>query len=156
VIDTPTDRVSVGTRVLCVDDNPDIADSEAMLLTQVGYDARSCYGGRDALVLAEVFCPSIFLIDINMPGMEGDALAAKLRERTEDRPLSLIAVTASSADVFGEWTALFDMFLFKPVFTEKLLAAIASSMRQKLAVILDSNPSPGLQSVDQALLKIYP
>jgi FixJ family two-component response regulator len=36
-------------RVLCVDDNRDVADSEAELLAAAGFQARACYCGEDAL-----------------------------------------------------------------------------------------------------------
>jgi two-component system OmpR family response regulator len=115
-------------RILCVDDNPDIADAEAMLLALVGFDARPCYGGRDALALAEVFRPSVCLLDMNMPGMDGDELAARLHQRANGRPLLMIAVTAMSADACRGRAGLFDLHLFKPVETEQLLAAVASTV----------------------------
>ena len=124
-----TDTIGSKTRVLCIDDNPDIADSEALLLALTGFDTRSCYSGRDALTLAELFCPTVCLIDINMPGMDGDELAARLREVAEGRSLFLIAVTARTTDVSEEWTTGFDEYLFKPVKPERLLAAIAIADR---------------------------
>lgn len=62
-------------RVLCVDDNHDIADSEAMLLGLYGFEARACYDGPHALVEAKVFCPDAYLVDLNMPGMDGCEVA---------------------------------------------------------------------------------
>ena len=117
------------TRALCIDDNPDIADTEAMLLSLVGFDARALYGGRDAIALAETFRPSVCLIDKNMPGMDGDELAARLRDRADGRPLLLIAVTAVSADACRGRMVRFDLHLFKPVEAEKLLTAVASHPR---------------------------
>jgi CheY-like chemotaxis protein len=115
------------TRVLCVDDNPDIADTEAMLLSLVGFDARACYGARDALAEAATFFPSVCLIDMSMPGMNGDELAAVLRDRANERPLVLIAVTALTADPGRDvW---FDFRLLKPVESETLLAAVISLTR---------------------------
>ena len=81
-------------RVLCVDDNRDIADSEADLLNVMGFEARACYSGVTALREAMEFRPCVCLIDLNMPGMDGDELASRLRQQAGDSPPVLVAVTA--------------------------------------------------------------
>jgi two-component system, OmpR family, response regulator len=81
-------------RVLCVDDNRDVADSEADLLHVHGFDARACYSGASALREAAEFRPCVCLIDLNMPGMDGDELAVRLREQEGGPPPVLMAVTA--------------------------------------------------------------
>ena len=113
-------------RVLCVDDNRDVADSEADLLRAVGFDARACYDGASALAEAETFLPSVCLIDLNMPGMDGDELAVRLRARSLDRPLVMVAVTAMSNEASCQRikAAGFDMHLVKPVDPHTLLAVV--------------------------------
>ena len=83
-------------RVLCVDDNHDVADSEADLLRALGYDSRACYSGVSALKEVIRFRPFLCLIDLNMPGMNGDELAIRLREQEGVPPPVLVAVTARS------------------------------------------------------------
>ena len=75
-------------RILCVDDNPDQADSEALFLRVIGFEARACYGGHDAIRVAGVFLPDVCLLDLHMPGMAGDELAARLRDGAGARPSS--------------------------------------------------------------------
>jgi CheY-like chemotaxis protein len=108
-------------RVLCVDDNPDHADSEALFLRVLGFEARACYGGRDAVILAGTFLPDVCLLDMNMPGMEGDELVARLRAWAGGRPLVLVAVTATCNDTPA---AGFDRHLLKPVDPARLLAVV--------------------------------
>src|SRR5262249_17453888 len=67
-------------RALCVDDNRDCADSFALLLRAMGFEARACYDGRAALQLNDSFRPAIGFLDLNMAGMDGDELARRLRE----------------------------------------------------------------------------
>jgi CheY-like chemotaxis protein len=113
--------------VLCVDDNHDIADSEVMLLQLAGFDARACYCGLSALIEAAEFLPTICLLDMNMPGMDGDEVAVQLRRR--GRPLVLVAVTAVN-DAEGHRrikAAGFDRHLLKPVAPRDLLAAVGES-----------------------------
>src|SRR5688572_21135792 len=82
-------------RVLCVDDNRDVAESLVMLLTLVGFDARASFDGAAALAEAATFCPHAGVLDINLPGMNGYELARRLRELLGPK-LFLMAVTAIS------------------------------------------------------------
>lgn len=150
MINFPEDGPTPRAYVLCVDDNPDIADTEAMLLVLLGFDARSCYGGRDALILAETFRPSVCLLDMNMPGMDGGELAASLRDQADGRQLFIIAVTAMSSDVYRTRTPWFDLHLFKPVEPEKLLAAVVTPNNGKH--IPQSRRTPAISASPAELL----
>jgi len=112
--------------VLCVDDNRDLADSEAMLLEVVGYKALACYDGDSALDMVEKFHPCICLIDLNMPNMDGDVLAERLREESDYRPPILVAVTARDDRESSRRIkkAGFDLHLVKPVEPAHLLRII--------------------------------
>ena len=65
--------------ILVVDDNHDAADSLAMLLTIWGYDVRVAYDGADALEATADFRSDCIFLDINMPIMDGCAVAQHLR-----------------------------------------------------------------------------
>ena len=66
-------------RVLVVDDNPDVADTTAMVLRLGGFAVRVCYDGVEALDEAGGFRPQVCLLDFNMPGMDGCEVAGRLR-----------------------------------------------------------------------------
>jgi CheY-like chemotaxis protein len=109
-----------------VDDNKDVADTEADLLQVIGYAAVACYDGRSALRRAEDFNPDVCLIDLHMPGMAGDELAVRLRDRADGHPPVLIAVTAMSNDESCRriTEAGFDLHLIKPVDPTTLIGAV--------------------------------
>jgi CheY-like chemotaxis protein len=88
-------RVDV-RRVLVVDDNQDAADSLATLLRLWGYDCRVGYDGQNALQTAWEFRPDCLILDINMPGMDGCAVARRVRELPELSGIKLVALTAYS------------------------------------------------------------
>jgi two-component system, OmpR family, response regulator len=113
-------------RVLCIDDNRDVADSSVDLLRVVGFEARACYDGESALREAAEFHPSVCLIDLQMPGMEGDELAVRLREQAVGVPPMLVALTAMSNDQSCARIreAGFDMHLVKPVDPHNLLDVV--------------------------------
>jgi CheY-like chemotaxis protein len=113
-------------RVLCVDDNRDCADSAALLLRAMGFEARACYDGPSALLANDTFRPALCFLDLNMPGMAGDELARSLRESPGWRPLLLVAVTAMSdeASRVRIVSAGFDLHLVKPVDPAKLMEVV--------------------------------
>ncbi len=116
-------------RVLCVDDNHDVADSEVILLQAYGFDARACYGGASALREVVSFRPCVCLIDLHMPGMDGDELAVRLRKQEGGPPPSLVAVTANDDEESRRRVRAAGLrpHLVKPVDPNVLLKAIRDS-----------------------------
>lgn len=113
-------------RVLCVDDNRDIADSTALLLRAYGFETRACYEGRSALKVATEFCPHVCVLDLNMPGMGGDELAAQLMAQPDWHPFLMVVMTAMSDEASRKRTtaAGFHVHLVKPVDPEQLVTLI--------------------------------
>jgi DNA-binding response OmpR family regulator len=113
-------------RVLCVDDQRDTADAFAAVLTAHWFDAQACYDGPAALRMSDAFHPDVAVLELGMPGLDGIALAIRLREHTGDRPLLLIAATAWSTLEDRTRTALagFHYHLVKPVEPAALVAAL--------------------------------
>jgi DNA-binding response OmpR family regulator len=114
-------------RVLCVDDNHDIADTLGVLLDLVGFEARVCYDGVSALIAAEEFRPDAAIIDLMMPGMDGVELGRRLRARPWAAGLPLVAVTALGDEEARRRTteAGFDLHLTKPVEPDRLANVLA-------------------------------
>ncbi|MGE3807964.1 MAG: response regulator [Gemmataceae bacterium] len=110
-------------RVLVVDDNRDCADSEAWLIQACGHDVRVAYDGHSALELTREYRPDVMLIDIGMPDMDGNALAAKVRELPYGGRATLLAVSGW-ADEGSRRIALeagFDGYYSKPADPKELL-----------------------------------
>jgi two-component system OmpR family response regulator len=124
-------------RVLCVDDDPDTADSLAMLLELVGFDPFVYYDAKAALAAVDAIRPDAAILDLRMPGMHGCDLARRLRAWAGNRPLPLVAVTAQSDDDVRRLTAEagFDLHLVKPVDPDKLALVVAD------IVILRGDPT---------------
>ena len=84
-------------RIVVVDDVADVADALAGALSVDGYEVRVAHNGAQALSLIDEFKPHCALFDIDMPGIDGSELAARLREKYGD-DIVLIAVTGWSED----------------------------------------------------------
>ena len=82
------------TRVLVVDDEPDIVRMVESRLVAHGYDVLTAGGGREALEKVRSFHPDIIILDVVMPEMGGEVVAGELRERPETAKIPVIFLTA--------------------------------------------------------------
>jgi len=119
---TPTRRLSV----LVVDDNPDAAESLALLLRAAGHETRVAWNGLDALDAARESRPDVVLLDLGMPCMNGYETAHRFREDPVTRSAVLVAVTGwgSEEDRRRTRAAGFARHLVKPVDPDEVLALL--------------------------------
>ena len=126
------EMITAPSRVLVVDDNMDAADSMATWLHLAGHDIRTAYGGPAALEIAVAYQPTIVLLDIGLPGMDGHEVARRLRQTPELENVWLIALTGygRKADLQLSQEAGFDHHLVKPADPQKLKDLLASLSNQ--------------------------
>ena len=103
-------------QILVVDDNQDAADSLCMLLRVWGYECRAVYDGVAGLRAACDYCPNCLVLDLCMPGLDGYALARRVRAQPSLVRAKLIALTAYSDEtsVHLSREAGFDFHVVKP------------------------------------------
>ena len=104
-------------RVLIVDDNEDAAETLALLLRGDGHEVRTAHDGSAALREAEAFRPEIVFLDIGLPGMDGYAVAQRMRQEPTSAGILLVALTGYGQDEDRRRSreAGFDHHLVKPV-----------------------------------------
>ena len=120
--------------MLVVDDNRDSADSVAELLRCWGYTARTAYDGLNGLSAAREAPPDCLLLDINMPGLDGYAIAGQVRADPQLRAATLIAFSARGGPEYERRAteAGFDHVLTKPADPgqlEELFRTLAATVR---------------------------
>jgi signal transduction histidine kinase/ActR/RegA family two-component response regulator len=108
--------VLANQRVLVVDDNRDAAESLGLLLNLLGAEARVVNNGPAALEILSSYQPTVVLLDIGMPGMDGYEVARMIRNQPEGQNLMLIALTGWGQEEDRRRTsqAGFDHHLLKP------------------------------------------
>ena len=113
-------------RVLVVDDNVDVADTLTVLLGSIGHEARAAYSAETALTMARAFSPSVALLDIGLPDVDGYTLAARFRADASLRAVRLIALSGYGAerDRARSAAAGFEHHLTKPYRLDQLEAAL--------------------------------
>jgi CheY-like chemotaxis protein len=116
-------------RVMLVDDNLDSLVSVGRLLSVLGYDVRAEQDGLNALSCAEEFRPDVALIDLSLPGMDGCAVARRLRALDATRDTRLIAMTgwATAESQSRTRDAGFDLHLVKPLSVDALTDALSGT-----------------------------
>ena len=104
------------SRVLVVDDSVDSAETLGELLRIWGHDVRLAHDGPEAIAAARDYRPDVILLDIGLPGMDGFAVADKLKAEGVKARL-LVALTGYGEQNDRERTqqAGFHHHLVKPV-----------------------------------------
>ncbi|MET0391166.1 MAG: ATP-binding protein [Polyangiales bacterium] len=125
----PEPAPSSGARVLVVDDNVDAAELLGLLLENRGYETALAHDGPSALQEAARFKPTVAVLDIGLPVMDGYELAAQLRAQCGPDTPRLIALTGygQAYDHQRSRDAGFYAHLVKPVDSEVLFRAVSGT-----------------------------
>ena len=106
-----------GARILIVDDNVDAAHLLSKSLSTLGHVTAIAHDGPSAIATTQGFRPTVALLDLGLPVMDGFELGQRLRDDNSLGGLVMIAVTgyAQAVDRERTRTAGFDAHLVKPV-----------------------------------------
>ncbi len=121
-----------GLRILVVDDNSDAADSIGLLISELGGLVRIAYNGAQALQVFKEFDPTLVLLDIGMPDLDGYQTCEQIRREKGDEVM-IFAVTGWGQETDRRRTteAGFDAHLTKPIELSQLAALAANGQRRR-------------------------
>ena len=114
-------------RVLIADDDRDIAVALRTLFAGEGHEVHIALRGDEVLELDRLIRPDVVVLDINMPGMSGFAVAHEIRARRGVVEPLLIGISGQWKDQADERVAReagFDHYLVKPLASEDLLKLV--------------------------------
>ena len=122
------------TRVLVVDDEPNICALLSATLRLTEFDVRTAAGGHDALIVAEEFEPDLVVLDVMLPDLDGFQVAQRLRA---SRPVPVLFLTARDAveDRISGLTVGADDYVTKPFSLEEVVLRIRAILRRSRAEI---------------------
>ncbi|HVC33923.1 MAG TPA: response regulator [Chloroflexota bacterium] len=109
-------------RVLVVDDDPSIREMLSDFLAMEGYEVETAADGSEGLRAVEESSPSVIVLDMRMPVLDGWGFARELRERGIKLPI-LVVTAAQSPRRWAEEIGA-DGYLAKPFDLIDLLTAI--------------------------------
>jgi two-component system, OmpR family, response regulator len=126
------DRVSENgatkTRVLVVDDEPNIVDVISMALRYEGFAVASAGTGADALAQVDDFHPDLMVLDVMLPDSSGFDVAKKLGGAAP--PIVYLTARDATADKIRGLTTGGDDYVTKPFSLEELVARIRTILRR--------------------------
>jgi CheY-like chemotaxis protein len=112
-------------RILLVDDEPDIREIvDVSLSLDREFKTRACVSGGDALVTAAEWSPSLILLDVMMPIMDGPATLANLRKNPRTAGIPVVFLTARTrSDEIAQYISLGALGVLSKPFDPMTLAA---------------------------------
>jgi len=128
----PTHLIGHGN-ILIIDDDPTVIRIVTRMLTRVGYEVESCdSGGAGLLKIADA--PEFYdliLVDMEMPDMNGEAVAKEIRAK--EYPVRLILSSGYTKDVLSskKATVLFDGFIQKPYRVQELFETVTKVLNSE-------------------------
>ena len=130
---------NLSTKVLIVDDDPEIIEILNYNLVNSGFITKSASNGLEAIKKAKKFIPDIILLDVMMPEMDGIEACIKIREIKTLTNTRIIFLSARGEDFtqIAAFDAGADDYISKPVKPKILLKKISS-----IAKRLDRNKNP--------------
>jgi len=113
------------------EDDPDVRDLIELVLAQSGFTIFHAPDGPAAIAAVREHQPLLTTLDVNMPGMDGFAVAKRLREFSQTYLIMITALT-QEIDIIRGFEAGADDYLVKP-FRPRELRARADSMLRRVA-----------------------
>ena len=120
------------TRILIVDDEPDILEILKYNLNGEGYQVKTAKNGRQAINLANDWMPHLILLDVMMPEMDGIEACEELRKNKNLDNLIIIFLSARGED-FSQVAGLeagADDYITKPIKPKVLISKIKAILRR--------------------------
>ena len=115
------------TRILVIDDNPTNLKLVSFLVRSHGYEVDTAADAESAMTAIVEHRPTVILMDLQLPGIDGLELTRRLKNDPDTRPIPVIAVTAYAmkGDQEKALAAGCDDYVTKPIDTRTLPEVIA-------------------------------
>lgn len=125
-------------RVLVVDDSVTVQDMVGLHLENAGYEVKGASDGAQAVEMAKQWNPSLILLDIMMPIMDGYRATMKIREFSST-PIIMLSANGGEAEKVQGLNAGADDYIVKPFSSVELMARLRAVMRRSSVQVVDSN-----------------
>ncbi|GGM79661.1 DNA-binding response regulator [Lentzea pudingi] len=143
------------TKVLVVDDEPQIVRALRINLSARGYEVLTAFDGATALKLAADGKPDVVVLDLGLPDMDGTDVIAGLRGWTT-LPIIVLSARTDSSDKVDALDAGADDYVTKPFGMDELLARLRAAVRRSAVAGPEDEPivKTGSFTVDLAAKRV--
>lgn len=126
--------------ILIADDEKEIRDILSLLLKGEGYTVIQAENGRQAVDFAEEDV-DLYILDVNMPELNGFMAGAEIRAKYEDAPLVFLTAYSGESDKVMGFSAGADDYIVKPFSNMELLMRIKAILRRSTRANQPSKPA---------------
>ncbi len=127
------------TKVLVVDDEPNICALLSATLRLINFDVRVANGGHEALTAATEFEPDLVVLDVMLPDLDGFEVIKLMREGGTRTPVVFLTARDATDDKIRGLTLGGDDYVTKPFSLEELTARIRAVLRRTSATAEESS-----------------
>lgn len=120
------------TRVLVVDDEPQIRRALRMSLEAHGYEVRTASNGGEAVIAAAEEAPDLVFVDLGLPDLDGTEVIRRIRSFSQV-PVIVLSVRDRQGDKVAALDAGADDYVTKPFGMEEVLARLRAALRRGAA-----------------------
>ncbi|MES2103545.1 MAG: response regulator [Pseudomonadota bacterium] len=117
-------------KLLLVDDNRELSSWLTRLLTQSGYAVEQAFTGEEASHLLLTQSYDAILLDLTLPGIQGQAVLKALRSKDNDVPVLIISALDTLGSIIENLNLGADDYLAKPFDIQELEARLRSLLRR--------------------------
>ncbi len=118
------------SRILVVDDDPEIVSFLRRGLIFEGYAVETASDGAEALVTLRDKEPDLVILDIMMPGIDGIEVSKRLRQ-VSDIPILMLTAKGTLSDKVAGFNSGADDYLVKPFEFDELLVRVRALLRRR-------------------------
>lgn len=116
-------------KILIVDDDENIAELISLYLTKECFDTKLVYNGEDALSAFDTYQPSLILLDLMLPGIDGYQVCREIRAKSQ----TPIIMLSAKGEVFDKVLGLelgADDYMMKPFDPKEMVARVRAVLRR--------------------------
>lgn len=118
------------TRVLVVDDEPNITELIAMALRYEGFATETAASGRAALTAVIEFTPALVILDVMLPDLDGFEVLKRLTAERRRVPVIFLTARDATEEKVRGLTVGGDDYVTKPFSIEELVARVRAVLRR--------------------------
>ncbi|MDR1988910.1 MAG: response regulator transcription factor, partial [Acidobacteriaceae bacterium] len=118
------------SRVLVVDDEPQITRVLKTVLSSQGYEVRTAAEGETALASFKEWLPELVITDLKMPHMDGVELCKRIREVSPNVPIIVLSVKDEERTKIEALDSGADDYVTKPFGIDELMARARAALRR--------------------------
>jgi DNA-binding response OmpR family regulator len=117
------------TKILIVDDDVNICELIRLYLEKEGYEVKAVYNGKTGIAAFSEFTPSIVILDIMLPGIDGWQVCREIR-KTSNIPIIMLTAKGETFDKVLGLELGADDYIVKPFEPKELVARVKAVLRR--------------------------